>query len=78
VSGRPLAPAAGLPGIPVGTLVRDEATGRTGVLMDACPYPVRPGWPGSPRVLHAFLRPPGGGTEWTTRPDMLSIVTTGR
>jgi hypothetical protein len=64
---------AGLPGIPVGTLVRDTATGRQGNLRDVLPYepPDSRPVPGSvvrpPRVL-SFIRPVGGGREWTTDP----------
>ncbi|MFM9448830.1 hypothetical protein [Streptomyces acidiscabies] len=66
-------PAVGLPGIPVGTLVRDAATGRRGTLRDVFPYepldarPV-PGLPARPPRLLAFIRPVGGGREWTTDP----------
>ncbi|MFE4370983.1 hypothetical protein ACFRMN_22600 [Streptomyces sp. NPDC056835] len=70
-------PAAGLPGIPVGTLVRDTATGRQGILRDAFPYeppdsrPV-PGSVARPPQLLAFIRPVGGGREWTA--DLGDVV----
>jgi hypothetical protein len=66
-------PAAGLPGIPVGTVVRDTATGRHGTLRDVLPYeppgsrPV-PGSVARPPRLLACIRPVGGGREWTTDP----------
>ncbi|MFE2061818.1 hypothetical protein ACFXDH_05365 [Streptomyces sp. NPDC059467] len=73
------APAAGLPGIPVGALVRDIATGRQGALRDVFPYepldarPV-PGLPARPPRLLAFIRPVGGGHEWTADPgDVVAL-----
>jgi hypothetical protein len=61
--------------IPVGTTVRDLATGRVGILrafMD-------PGDPygNAPRLrtgMLAYLIPVGGGIEWTTDPDRLELV----
>ncbi|WP_055548961.1 hypothetical protein [Streptomyces sp. NBRC 110028] len=73
-------PPAGLPGMPVGSLVRDGATGREGTLRDVLlyqPAAVRPG-PHAARPARrlAFLRPVGGGLEWTTEPDQ--VVPVGR
>ncbi|MFC5666388.1 hypothetical protein ACFP3U_25905 [Kitasatospora misakiensis] len=39
-----------------GELVHDRRTGRTGVLMDTI-------------AGKLYLRPPGGGVEWTVRPS---------
>ncbi|MFD4507727.1 hypothetical protein [Streptomyces sp. NPDC058457] len=73
------ATATGLPGIPVGSLVRDTATGRQGTLRDVFPYesldarPV-PGVPARPPRLLAFIRPVGGGREWTADPgDVVAL-----
>jgi hypothetical protein len=65
-----LRPPQGTDDIPRGTLVRDLATGRVGILQDVTlyPSPKRPGMHVPPQEL-AFLRPVGGGQEWTTRPD---------
>ena len=49
-----------LPGISKGTLALDEATGRTDVYQGV--HPVEKG----PDA--AYLRPVGGGCEWTTEP----------
>jgi hypothetical protein len=64
-----LRPQQGTDTIPRGTLVRDLATGRVGVLQDVRLYadPQLP--PNTRPELSAFLRPVGGGREWTARPD---------
>ncbi|WP_200302380.1 hypothetical protein [Streptomyces adelaidensis] len=60
------------PDIPTGTLVRDLATDRVGILRDVLdpgdPYGVHPK-DGTGRL--AFLAPSGGGVEWTTRPEQV-------
>lgn len=56
-------------GIPFGTLVRDLATDRVGVLQDVT-YLLD-----APAQLLAFLRPVGGGREWVTLPDMIRAET---
>ena len=53
---------------PIGTLVRDRETGRVGVLM-AVTRDTQPGkHPGLNSPMKAFLRPVGGGCEWTAWP----------
>ncbi|MFF9113037.1 hypothetical protein [Streptomyces sp. NPDC014805] len=67
-------PAEGLPGIPVGTLVRDRASGRLGTLRDVLvhrPADELPGPDARAGRRLAFLRPVGGGCEWTTDPDQV-------
>ncbi|WP_416985054.1 hypothetical protein [Streptomyces sp. T028] len=74
---QPCDPPAGLPGIPVGTLVRDRATGREGTLRDVLLYRPADRLPepeGRPARRLAFLRPVGGGREWTTEPDQVVAV----
>jgi hypothetical protein len=58
--------------IPLGTVVRDLATDRVGVLADVLDYsdPYQVGAV-QPPVRLAFLRPLGGGCEWTTCPDQV-------
>lgn len=62
-------PPRGTDDIPVGALVRDLDTGRVGVLQD-----VR--WLATDQVdrppLRAFLRPVGGGCEWTADPHRIT------
>lgn len=68
------APPAGLPGMPVGSLVRDSATGREGTLRDVLLYqPIDrlPGPDARPARRLVFLRPVGGGPEWTAEPDQV-------
>jgi hypothetical protein len=67
-----LRPPQGTDTIPRGTLVRDLTTGRVGVLQDVRLYadPQLP--PGTRPELSAFLRPVGGGTEWTTDPSRIA------
>jgi hypothetical protein len=67
-----LRPPQGTPDIPRGTVVRDLVTGLVGVLQDVTPYaePRPEPLPSSVQLL-AFLRPVGGGREWTTTPDQL-------
>ncbi|NGO70656.1 hypothetical protein [Streptomyces boncukensis] len=69
-NGQPDFPAA-----VVGTLVRDRASGRVGVLMAVESYadPVTRG--ASPYTV--YLRPRGGGREWTTDPEMVTPVQQG-
>ncbi|MFF4526556.1 hypothetical protein [Streptomyces bluensis] len=70
----PCDPPVGLPGIPVGALVRDRATGREGTLRDVLLYRPADELPereGRPARRLAFLRPVGGGREWTTEPDQV-------
>ncbi|MGW1780451.1 hypothetical protein ACWCQQ_15100 [Streptomyces sp. NPDC002143] len=72
-------PPAGLPGIPVGSLVRDGAIGREGTLRDVLlyrPADVLPGPDARPARRLVFLRPVGGGLEWTAEPDQ--VVPVGR
>jgi hypothetical protein len=63
-----LRPQQGTETIPRGTLVRDLDTGRVGVLQDVRLYadPQLP--PNTQPQPTAFLRPQGGGREWTARP----------
>lgn len=57
-------------------LVRDEVTGDVGELMyvgdfeDPATYPRR-------RRRVAFLRPEGGGKEWETDPDRVTVLRPG-
>lgn len=72
-------PPVGLPGLPVGSLVRDSATGREGTLRDVLLYrPAHepPGPDARPARRLAFLRSVCGGREWTTEPDQ--VVPAGR
>lgn len=65
---------AGLPGMPVGSLVRDSATGREGTLRDVLlyqPIDVLPGPDARPARRLVFLRPVGGGLEWATEPEQV-------
>jgi hypothetical protein len=55
----------------LGALAVDERTGRTGLLMDVMGY--NPGQ-GQPCRVTAFLRPAGGGKEWTAPPDRVHLV----
>lgn len=67
-------PPLGLPGLPVGALVLDRATGRQGTLRDVVlylPAGTPPGPDARPARHLAFLRPPGGGREWTTEVDQV-------
>ncbi|MFF9040999.1 hypothetical protein ACF090_36680 [Streptomyces sp. NPDC014892] len=67
-------PPVGLPGLPVGALVLDRATGRVGTLRDVVlylPADVLPGPDARPARRLAFLRPVGGGREWTTDVDQM-------
>lgn len=68
---------------PLGALVRDELKGRIGVLMAYGAYgscgagtdgeePETPR-PGAPTL--AYLRPEGGGREWTAPPDAIAPLT---
>ena len=61
--------------IPVGALVRDPASGFTGILCDLCPYadPAQPRHKRSAR-LTAFVRPVGGGVEYALPPDGIETV----
>ncbi|MEV7364510.1 hypothetical protein [Streptomyces sp. NPDC091299] len=73
----PCDPPAGLPGIPVGALVRDRVTGREGTLWDVLLHRSAdelPGPEGRPAGRLAFFRPVGGGQEWTTEPDQVVPV----
>jgi hypothetical protein len=65
-------PQQGTEGIPRGSLVRDLDTGRVGVLMDVITYAVG-ARTDTQRVKErlAYLRPPGGGREWTTSPNRI-------
>lgn len=54
-----------------GQRVRDEVTGRVGVLMDVGDWE-DPQARTTQRL--AFLRPEHGGREWTTEPDRLSVL----
>ncbi|CAL9673100.1 hypothetical protein [Streptomyces sp. enrichment culture] len=49
----------------IGRDVEDTLTGRRGILRALAPDG------DSPRLV-AWLRPPGGGVEWTTHPDALA------
>lgn len=69
-----LRPPRGTEEIERGSVVRDVRTGRIGVLQDVTPYMAPYGSDQRPQVL-AFLRPLGGGREWTTLPDQLLPVT---
>lgn len=66
-----LRPPRGTEDIPRGALVRDTVSGRVGVLQDvtlyANPHPVLTNHTEAP----PFVRPVGGGREWTTLPDKL-------
>jgi hypothetical protein len=70
-----LRPPQGSDDIPRGTLVRDLDTDRVGVLMDVITY-TNPALPGPdaqrPKQQLAFIRPVGGGREWTCRPDRIT------
>jgi hypothetical protein len=68
-----LRPQQGTDTIPRGTLVRDLDSDRVGVLQDVRLYAPSYEPPGSTVTpkLTAFLRPVGGGCEWTARPDRL-------
>ncbi|MER8236089.1 hypothetical protein [Streptomyces sp. NPDC094049] len=57
----------------IGTPVQDTATGRSGILSDVAPDRPEPGDPAPVSV--AWLRPVGGGREWTT--DLAFLVPTG-
>ncbi|GGO57371.1 hypothetical protein GCM10012287_53100 [Streptomyces daqingensis] len=56
-----------------GRLVRDEVTGEVGELMHVGEYEDLAGHPRRRRRL-AFLRPEGGGLEWTTDPDHVTLL----
>lgn len=65
----------------IGALVRDESRERIGVLMAVGAYcdPARP--PSLSRVLPsagapvlAYLRPQGGGLEWTADPEAVTVL----
>ena len=68
-------PSQGSGGIPCGAVVRDLDSDRVGVLMDVITY-ASPDLPGPdaqrPKRQLAFLRPVGGGREWTIRPDRIT------
>ncbi|MGW0764128.1 hypothetical protein [Streptomyces sp. NPDC002676] len=51
----------------LGRQVLDAASGRTGILRAIAPEP-------NGRRLVAWLRPMGGGCEWTTDPGTLEVV----
>ena len=52
----------------IGTLVRDLETDQVGVLMDVA-RDIQPGkHPGPDSPMKAYLRPVGGGVEWTAWP----------
>lgn len=59
-------------------LVRDERTGLTGVLQDVCAYQEFGAPQGGPRPVRArllaFIRPQGGGREWTADPAQVTVV----
>jgi hypothetical protein len=67
-----LRPQQGTDTIARGTLVRDLANDRVGVLQDVRLYVDAQLPPGTRPKLAAFLRPVGGGTEWTTDPDLIT------
>lgn len=70
-------PPVGLPGLPVGVLVLDRATGREGTMRDVLlylPADVLPGPDARPARRLAFLRPVGGGREWTTEVDQVVLA----
>jgi hypothetical protein len=58
--------------IPVGSVVRDLATDRVGVLMAMGDY-LDTYHRDRPAVHLAFLRPVGGGREWTTRLEQVAL-----
>ncbi|OKI99699.1 hypothetical protein AMK18_21645 [Streptomyces sp. CB01249] len=67
-------PPVGLPGLFVGALVLDQETGRDGTLRDVVlylPADVLLGPETRPARRLAFLRPVGGGREWTTEVDQV-------
>jgi hypothetical protein len=68
-------PQQGTEVIPHGTVVRDLDLDRVGVLMDVIDY-TSPALPGPdaqrPGQQLAFIRPVGGGREWTSRPDRIT------
>ncbi|MEV5506809.1 hypothetical protein [Streptomyces orinoci] len=57
----------------VGELVNDEATGRIGVLTALDDEWTDPAAPRHQRRVQrvAFIRPVGGGREWTTHPELV-------
>jgi hypothetical protein len=57
----------------VGRLVRDEVTGRTGILMAVLDYEDGSRYPRTRERL-AFLRPERGGREWTASPDRVTVI----
>jgi hypothetical protein len=63
----------------MGTVVRDAATDRVGILRDVLdlgdPYGVHPK---DATGLLAFLAPVGGGIEWDTEPENLRPVDSGK
>lgn len=63
----------------VGKLVRDDETGRVGVLQAVDEAWTDPATPldrrRAPQQL-AFIRPVAGGREWTTRPEDITPVPT--
>ncbi|GAA3161461.1 hypothetical protein GCM10010451_06830 [Streptomyces virens] len=68
-----LAAPRGTEDIPRGTLVEDPESGRVGVLQDVTAYV--PPWQGDQRPRPtAFVRPVGGGREWTVPPERLRPV----
>ncbi|WP_221354917.1 hypothetical protein [Streptomyces beigongshangae] len=70
-------PPVGLPGMPVGSRVHDSATGRKGILRDIFHYQAAdepPGHDARPARRLVFLRPVGGGLEWTAEPDQVVPV----
>lgn len=60
-----------------GRLVRDEVTGGVGELMYVGDYEDPADCPRRRQRL-AFLRPEGGGREWTTDPERVTVLGTGR
>lgn len=55
-----------------GTVVRDLATGREGILMG---YEIPRGTEhAQSRKVFAYIRPEGGGIEWETAPDMVCPI----
>ncbi|MDT3396923.1 hypothetical protein RKE29_09740 [Streptomyces sp. B1866] len=60
----------------VGRLVRDETSGRTGLLMAVVDYADPAQCPPYPRRVErlAFVRPEHGGREWTARPDRVRVL----
>ena len=71
-------PQQGTATIPRGTLVHDPVTGRVGVLQDVRLYADTNLPPDVPPKLAAFLRPIGGGREWTTNPERIRPVSARR